>query len=114
MNHRLYRLHAVWFLAALAFAVTLALAAAAPSAPGGLGSSPISPVAAFPWVSTPDPVSLWDRVFSEAYWTSPLPWVATGLVLFSVLAGVLVHLLRLSRPTRVERAERLRPPERAP
>jgi hypothetical protein len=113
MNHRLYRTHAVWLLAALAFAVTLALAAGAPSAFVPPGPSLISPVAAFPWAPTPEPVSLWDRVFSEAYWTSPLPWVAIGLILFSALAGVLVRVLRPPEPTRVERAERVGPPERA-
>jgi hypothetical protein len=114
MNRRLYRAHATWSLAALAFAMTLALAAAAPSAPGGLGPSPISPVAAFPWVPTPEPVSLWDRTFSEAYWMSPLPWVASGLVLFSALAAGLIYLLRSRRSTRVERSERPGPPGRAP
>ena len=94
------------------FCMTLALAAADPGAGGLLGLSPASPVPAFPWLPTPEPVSWWDEISSQAYWTSPLPWAAVGLVLFSSLAGALVYTLRPSQPTAAEREDRPRPPAR--
>jgi hypothetical protein len=105
MTDFLRRFLAIGLLAALAGAATLALAACVPGTeePGFL--SPVSPIAALPWLPTPEPASPFDRLFSASYWTSPLPWVAIGLVFFSAFAVALIYGLRLAHPAEDEREE---------
>jgi hypothetical protein len=109
MRRHVLRFRAVWLLAALATGCTVALVSCGPGVDGQPEQSPVSPVTAFPWAPPPEPVSSLDWIKDELFWTSPLPWVAIGLILFSGLAWVLVRRLRAG-----EREERRRPPGRAP
>jgi hypothetical protein len=110
MRRHVLRFRAVWLLAALATGCTVALVSCGPGVDGQPEQSPVSPVTAFPWAPPPEPVSSLDWITDELFWTSPLPWVAIGLILFSGLAWVLVRTLR----TGGEREEHPRPPRRAP
>jgi hypothetical protein len=96
VNRYFCRLRAVWLLALGAGVLALALSYG-PDALGQSGQSPVSPLPPLPWAPTPEPASWLGRVFSEAFWRSPLSWVAIGLVLFGTLAWVLVHVLRRVR-----------------
>jgi hypothetical protein len=114
MTHSLRRFLAIGLLAALAGAATAALAACVPGTeePGFL--SPVSPIAAFPWPPTPAPVSPLARLATRSYWTSPLPWVAIGLVFFSAFAAALIYGLRQAHPANEEREDPSGPPKRGP
>jgi hypothetical protein len=95
MNDHRSRFGIVWLLAIAAGALTLVLGTYGPNVLGQPGPSPVSPVTALPWMHVPPPerMAWWERIVSVEVWSSPLPWVALGLLLFGALAVVLVRVL---------------------
>jgi hypothetical protein len=98
MTDSLRRFLVVGLLALLAGTVTLAFAACVPGIDGPGFLSPVSPVAALPWAEASEPAWPFSRILSRSFWTSPLPWMAIGLVFFSVFAGALIQGLLYARP----------------
>jgi hypothetical protein len=114
MTHSLRRFLAIGSLAALAGAAILALGACVPGREEPSFVSPISPVAALPWVPTPEPMFPFARLVTRSYWTSPLPWIAIGLIFFSAFAAALIFGLRQAHPADEEREKPFGPPKRGP
>ena len=114
MNSDLKRYRILGLLALLAVSATLFLAALGPGVAGQPGASPLSPLPAGGWPPALRPGSWLNQVLDKSFWTSPLPWAAIGLILFSALAGILVRMLRRSRPAEAERQDRSLPPEWSP
>jgi hypothetical protein len=114
MNDHLNRYRTLGILAVLAVSSTLFLAALGPGVAGQPGQSPVSPVPAGGWPPALRPDSWLNRILDASFWTSPLPWAAIGLILFSALAGWLVRNLRRARVVEAEREEHSLPPEWTP
>ncbi len=91
----------VLFLAVMSIALLFILT---PGMPGATYQSPISPVGpeggpyslpvASPSATGEQPA----RQSAASLWTSPLPWIGLGLIVFVPLAWGLVTLLRRLRP----------------
>jgi hypothetical protein len=93
----------VLFLAVTSIVLLFTLA---PGMPGATYQSPVSPVrpdggsyspvlpVAPPSAQVEQPV----RQPAASLWTSPLPWIGLGLIVFVPLAWGLVTLLRMLRP----------------
>jgi len=96
-------LTAVLFLAVTSIALLFTLA---PGMPGATYQSPISPVSPEDWSYSPvlpvvpPSAQVGQPVHQPAasLWTSPLPWIGLGLIVFVPLAWGLVTLLRRLRP----------------
>ena len=117
MNNDLSRFRTFGVLAVLALSCTLFLAALGPGVAGQPGTSPLSPVPASGLSSgLGSSLSLVSRlrsrleqILDRSFWTSPLPWAAIGLILFSMLASALVRNLRRDRSARAGSEDRSQP-----
>jgi hypothetical protein len=117
-NNQSTHLRAIAILGVLALSATLFLAALGPGVAGQPGESPLSPVPALQWPPAPGAdsrlVQAWRQVSSSSFWTSPLPWAALGLILFSAFAWALIAKLRPARSRQRARDEETSPPEWTP
>jgi hypothetical protein len=114
MNERAHGFRVIALLAIVAASLTMVLAVLGPGVAGQPGQSPLSPVAALGWPNALKQGFRWERLLSESFWTSPLPWAAIGLILFSTLARPLARVLRQAQAAERARKESPLPPEWAP